>query len=663
MLSTTRLMVGSAIFVAAYSVNSTSAQENAASTTLEEIVVTANKREQKLDEVDGAVSAVSGTEIRQREVTTVTDLQKVLPNTVIASRGNQAYANFTIRGIASPDFYNPAVQVYVDGVPQTSANLAQDLFDVRRVELLRGPQGTLYGLNAFAGVLNIFTEKPRENRVDVFGTASNRLFEIGTSTTTVLVPDTLFLDLGIKDRYFTGQIKDIDRNRDDIDGSNSLTGRAALRYEPTGGDFDATLLASHTSLRSREETYILDSDVKSRVFRSSVIPFPYSFLGREATSAALSMNYRLNDVTLSSVTSFQNVDLQRKIFGYSFPETYQNIYQEFRAAYDGGGPFKGVAGLVFLDNQFTRQALGSRNAIGASSIAAFGEGTYALTDRLDLTVGARVSYDWSSIHFNGGPLYGFNTDNNANFTNFQPKVSLGYQVDPTTRVYALVSEGYKPGGFNHAVQTREDGEAYKPETAWNYEVGARTDMLNGLATISAAFYRIESTNQQIYVGPVGFQVLRNAAEGTSTGAEVELTLRPTDRLTLTGSAALGRSEFSGYTDPVTTEVIAGGRTPYAPDLITNIAFRYAIDQTWIPAQMALTGAARTVSRTYFNPANTYSQGSFTTFDAGLDFAFTPESTFKVFATNLTDRTYKTYSFGYSTIGQPRIVGVSWRYRF
>ena len=643
------------------------AQPASESVQLEELVVTANKREQRLDKVDGAVSAVTAARLADHDVRDVSDLQKVLPNTVIESRGNRAYANFTIRGISSPDFYNPAVQVYVDGVPQASANLAQDLFDVSRVELLRGPQGTLYGMNAFAGVLNITTEKPRFNRIDVFATASDRLFEIGTATTNVLVPETLFLDLGFKERYFTGQIRDIDRNRDDIDWSNGFGGRAALRYAPAGGDFDANLFAAHDSLRSREETYILDSDVKAPAFRSSVIPFPYSFLGREATTAGLTMNYRLNDVTFSSVTSFQGVDLHRRIFGQSFPENYQTLYQEFRAAYDAGGPLKGVAGIVFSDNQFTRRASGTRNAVDASSIAVFGEGTYALTDRLDLTVGARLAYDWSSIRFNGGG-FGFNFNNDADFTNFQPKISLGYQVDPTTRIYALVPEGYKPGGFNRTVASPLDAVAYKPERAWNYEVGARTDMLDGMATISGAFYRIESTNQQIFAGPVGFQVLRNAAEGTSTGVEVELTLRPTDRLTLTAQGALGRSEFSDYTDPVTGQRIAGGRTPYAPDLVTNVGFRYLIDQTWLPAQIALTGAARTVSRTYFDPANTFSQGSFTTFDAGLDFAFGAASTLRLFANNLTDRTYRTYSFAFgpatlSTIGQPRIVGVSWRTRF
>ncbi|WFT80489.1 Plug domain-containing protein [Methylobacterium sp. CB376] len=215
---------------------------------LDEVIITSNKREQRLDRVDASVTAVTAARLADNDVRDVSDLQKVLPGIVIESRGNRAYANFTVRGISSPDFYNPVMQVYVDGVPQASANLAQDLFDVGRIELLRGPQGTLYGMNAFAGVLNIATEKPRFARADVFGTASERLFEIGTLTTSVLIPDAMFLDLGFKERSFTGQIRDIDRHRDDVDWWNGLGGRAALRYAPLGSAFDASLIVSHAAL-------------------------------------------------------------------------------------------------------------------------------------------------------------------------------------------------------------------------------------------------------------------------------------------------------------------------------------------------------------------------------------------------------------------------------
>lgn len=645
---------------------------------LREVTVAATKRQQELGKTDAAVSVVDGAAIRDRQVQTTADLQKVLPGLVVDDRGSRLFSNFTVRGINSFDFYNPSVQVLVDGVPQAATALVRDIPNVSRVEFLRGPQGTLFGINAFAGVISITTEKPRENRTDISALASNRQFGIGANTTTVLVPETLFLDLGIKESHDLGQLKDPDRRKDNIDGRNALSGRMALRYAPLGGEFDATLSASHETLRSREEQYILDTDLHRRRYRSSVLGF-YNFLDRELTTTALSWNYRMGDFTLSNITSFQYVDIQRRLSGNQFPETYRTIYEELRLAYDGGGPLKGVAGLTFVNNDFTRGQpsfapfLGSsRNRVESSSAAVFGEATYALTSRLDLTGGVRAAYDWSNVDFQRPDTFGVGTGlafkKDANFSSVQPKVSLGYQVDETTRIYALVSEGYKPGGFNRAVFTTQDALAYKAETAWNFEIGGRTELFDGRLGLSAALYHIRSQDQQVYIGPVGAQVLRNAGQGTSTGIELEARLQATDNLVLTAQAAFGRSEFEKFTDPLTRVRYDGKQIPYAPDVSANLGARYLIDQAFIPARVTLTGNMRIVSKTYFDLENTLSQGGYSTYDAGLEFAFPNQVTAKVFANNLTDKVYRSYSYSsgpvtLSNVAMGRVVGLDVRMRF
>ncbi|WP_210324525.1 TonB-dependent receptor [Chelatococcus reniformis] len=654
------------------------AQDNGSTVNLDEITVTANKREQPLDKVDGGVSVATGEELRERDVRTVTDLQKVFPGLVIDSRGNRAYANFTVRGMSSPDYYNPAVQVYVDGVPQAASAMVQELVDVERVEFLRGPQGTLYGRNAYAGVINIISRKPREQTAAVFGTAASGLFQVGATATAVLVPETWFLDLAVKESYTPGQIRDIDRGRDDINWWNAFNGRVGLRYAPAGGAFDANAWVSHEALRSREETSILDQDVRHRFYRSSVIG-PYSFLDRNITTAGLTWNYRFNAFTLSSTTAYQDVDLKRKIFGSDFPETDRSITQELKLTYDDGGPLKGVAGLSYWADWFTRDAVGypgfyaaSRNKVDSQSAGIFGEVTYALTERLTLTGGVRGSYDWSSVDFVRPDVYGngqgFDFDRSASFRSLQPKLSLGYQMTDSIRVYALVSEGYKPGGFNRAVSFPQDATPYKPETAWNFEVGARTSLWNGWLTLSTALYYIRSQDKQIYVGPIGLQVIRNAGEAESLGVEVEATLRATERLTLTATGSFGRSTFSDMVDPLSGAAYDNKRVPYAPDVTANLAARYVLPQSFFPGQVVATGAARMISRTYFNEANTLYQPAYATFDAGLEFVFDKGPTLKLFADNLTDKVYRTSSFEYggavlSTIGQGRIVGVQMRTQF
>lgn len=136
---------------------------------LDTISVTANKPEQAIDKIDGGVSVATAEELLEKNIRSVDDLQKVFPGLVINSRGTNVYANFTIRGMSSPDYYSPSVRVYVDGVPQAPSAMVQNLDNVERVEFLRGPQGSLYGRNAFGGVINIITRKPRESTATVFG--------------------------------------------------------------------------------------------------------------------------------------------------------------------------------------------------------------------------------------------------------------------------------------------------------------------------------------------------------------------------------------------------------------------------------------------------------------------------------------------------------------
>lgn len=648
---------------------------------LDAITVTTNKREQQLEKVDRGVSVATATDLQEKNVRTIEDLQKVFPSLVIDNRGNRAYANFTVRGISSPDYYSPSVQVYVDGVPQAPSAMVQDLVDVERVEFLRGPQGTLYGRNAVGGVINIITKQARTPTSTVFGTVANRLFEGGLTTTGVLIPDTLFMDLAVKGSRRLGQIKDTDGSNDRIDGWDGGSGRAALRYAPTGGPFDANVWVSHEALRSHEETFILDQDVGKRLYRSPILSAygPYNVFERHITTTGVSWNYRFDDFTLSNSTSFQSVDMKRKLFGVGYPETDHSLTEELRLAYDGGGRVKGVVGLSYWNDWFTRDDDGypgyygrSRNKVESRSAAVFGEMSYAFTERLELTAGARGAYDWAAINFNRPDSYGngsgFGFDQTADFSSFQPKVSLGYQITDTTRVYGLISEGYKPGGFNHAVSYPQDAEAYRPEKAWNYEAGLRTALFGGRLSLTTALYHIASNDKQIYVGPAGLQVIRNAGKGESNGVELSAMLKPTDQLTLNATANFGRSEFTDLVDPLSGVSYTGNRVPYAPDQTANLSARYIVGQTFFPGQIAVTGATRLVGKTYFDVANTLSQPAFATYDAGLEFAFDKGLTVKIFADNIADKVYRTASFNYggtiiSTIGLGRLVGASMQMKF
>ncbi|HZO45248.1 MAG TPA: TonB-dependent receptor [Xanthobacteraceae bacterium] len=650
-------------------------------TVLSEITVSANKRDQTLDRIDGAVSVRTGDELAAAGVTSVADLEKVFPSLVIRTRGNRAYANFTVRGMSSPDYYNPSVQIYVDGVPQDSAYFTQELVDVERVEFLRGPQGTLYGRNAFGGVINIISRKAREARVAGTGTVTNRTVGGEIAATVVPVPDTLFVDIAARALHNRGQITDITTGQEGIDRSDVAHGRIALRYAPAGGPFDAAASFSQENLRTREEIYLLEPLLKQRQYVSA-LQGPYPLLDRKASTGALSWNYRVGEYTLTGITGFQSIDMQRDISGQSFPETKQNVTQELRLAFGGSGPLSGVVGAYFEDVRFTRDTQGfpgftgpSHNLVTGRGAAVFGEATYRLTERLAVTGGARFSYDEAAIDFAQAagpfvPAFGFT--NTAHFNGVQPKVSLGYQLTDELRVYGLVSQGYKPGGFNHTVTSILDMDPYKPETALNIEVGSKASLFAGRLDVSSAVYRIKAKDKQIYVGMVPFQVIRNVGEATSAGVEMEARLKATDRLTISGTANVGRSVFDTYVDPVTSARYDGNRLPYAPDVTASLSARYVIEQTFVPGEVAIAARANGFSRMYFNEANTLSQPAYVTFDAALEIGLTNAVLLKVFAENITDEVYRTSSFLFgqlgpndvrSTIGQGRLVGASVKGRF
>lgn len=658
------------------------AQDGDGVTELQPIVVTANKRSQEIGKIDASVSVVTREELEASGIRTVEDLQKVFPGVSMGNRGNRVYSNVTVRGMSSPDYFNPTVQVYVDGVPQLPSTFSQMLTNVERVELLRGPQGTLYGANAYGGVINIITRKNDANRFYVQTNISGSEPSVEIGGTAVVVPDTLYFDYAGSFQHFSGDIDDASTGSDDINMSNNGYGRATLRYAPTGGDFDALVSYSKEKLFSREEIYSFQNDVDDRLYRSGLygdIPL----LERDVTSIAAQFNYRLGDYTLSSITSYQKSDVLRDFSAgagsrYSWPQNDETISQEVRLSYDGD-LFSGVAGLWYSHNDFYgwKSAVApyygaSNNSVVTDSAAAFGELTWHATERLDLTAGLRATYDKSSIDADRADSYGtgmgFDFEREADFTGIQPKWALGYQLAPDTRLFGVISRGYKPGGFNHSISSSVDSASYDPESAWNFETGVKTSLLDGSLDLAATAYHTRSSDKQIYVGTVGQQYLRNAGKATSTGIEVEATWRATERLTLSGNAAYGRSEFTDSIDPVTGTSYNGNRIPYAPDATAHFNLGYLLADDLMGGTLTANGAVNAYSRTYFDEANVASQAGFATFDASLDFARLDGFSATFYVQNIADKSYKTSgyingTYDLGTLGKGRTFGLTLRKEF
>lgn len=643
---------------------------------LDALSVTANKRPQRLAEVDGSVAVRTAEELEEARVNRVEDLERVFPGLIIRNRGNSAYSNVTVRGLSSPDYYNPSVQVYVDGAPQDQTYFTQELLDVERVELLRGPQGTLYGRGAHGGVLNIVTRKPGDKpTVNAAGTLSTRTASAGAAVGGPLVPGMLFGDVAVNLRENRGQIDDIGTGQSDIDESISRVGRLRLRYAPTGGPLDVMVSAQREVLRSHEELYVRESRLHDRTV-NTLTEGGLPVLDRAVNTFGLTASYDFGFATLSSVTSYQKRTLDRLIMGSRTPEDQRSISEEVRLSWAGHGPFSGVLGAFFQDTDFTRRTAGFPGFLGASvnnvdtdSYAAFGEVTYKITDTVDVTGGLRWSREDASVDFSRGAPAGFAFRRDDSFSSLSPKLALGWQVTPQGRLYAQVSRGFKPGGFNHTASVPADSVPYTSETSTNVEAGWRGSLAKGLLEGGAAVYWIRAKDKQIYVGPLGAQVLRNAGDSESYGIEFDLKAFPLTGVTVDLGGTFGKSEFRNARDPQTGASYDGKRLPYAPDTTLQLAVSYLVPQTVLPGALSVRGAGRYFSRIWFDEANTLDQGGYTVFDASIDLALDNGLAVGVFADNITDKVFRTSSFQFgagdirSTVGQGRVVGVTGRYRF
>lgn len=660
----------------------TYAQDNDDVTVLDRLIITASKREQEAGKIDAAISVVTGEELAERGVRTVEDLHKVFPGFSMGNRGNRVYSNVTVRGMASPDYFNPTVQVYVDGVPQLPSTFSQMLSDVERVELLRGPQGTLYGANAYGGVINIVTRKSDRNRFYVQTDISLDEPSVEIGGTAVLSPETLYFDFAGSFTHFSGDIDDGSTGADDINTSNNGYGRASLRYAPMDGDFDAAISFSKERLYSHEELYSFQADVDDRIYRSSLygdIPV----LDRDVTTLSGHWNYRFGEFVLSGITGYQRSDVRRDFSAgagsrYLWPQDDETISQEIRLNYEADA-FSGVAGLWYSHNDFMgwKSAIApyygaASNNVVTDSAAAFGELTWHATDRLDITGGLRATYDRSRIDAYRADSYGtgmgFDFENSANFSSLQPKIAAGYQLTPDSRLFGVISRGYKPGGFNHSISSLIDSTAYDPESAWNFEAGVKSTLLDGSLDVSASVYHIRSSDKQIYVGMIGQQFIRNVGKATSTGVEIEATWQVSDRFTLSGNAAFGRSKFTDFTDPYTGVSYDGNRVPYAPDVTTHLNAAYVVTDSFFDGTLTANVAANVTSKVWFDESNSASQEGFATFDASLDFAGSDGLTARLYVQNLTDKSYKTSGYvngamELGTLGKGRTFGLTLRKEF
>lgn len=625
----------------------------------EALIVTASKRVQSLETLDGQAVVMRGDDLGVSRATSIDQLGGVVGDLTVRQRASKTYLSLTLRGQSSVDFYNPTVQIYLDGVPQDQAAFGQALpLNLEQVEVLYGPQSTLYGRGAMGGVVNLVSSLPDNHTFIAQGEAASRL-RAGSVLASMALGASTFLELSGGYRDEDGQYRSpTDGSR--LGDSRSVNGRARLRIAPEGGPVSALLTLSRMDVRSNEEQYVLAWDLPTRT------AYPADSHHRQTHDlASLRLDADVGRAKLTSVTAYQERDYDRTVLSTYSPETQKTFTQELRLSDDTavGGALSYVAGLAFEHTDFTfaRPLYGQSAAQTLKTYAAFGEATYKLSDRLDVTAGLRL--DRHSVEATAGQGALILKSDKA-FNSVSPKLALGYQLRDDTRLYAQASSGYKAGGFSRFVTPATVGFSYKPEKLWNLEAGLRARRLEDRLRFTAAAYFTHSDDYQYYVGFAPSQYLSNVGEVESKGVEARLDWDVDAAWRIETRVAYNKAKFTDYHNPTNpTATLTGNVLPYAPSWTGRMAITRRIALPGALGRVEAQVGATYSGRYWFEESNTLGQGAFALYDARISWRPTDRWSLDLYGENLGDKIYAPYGVAFAPgvnvyqVGAGRQVGI------
>ena len=528
------------------------------------LVVTASKQSSRSASANNVSSTVvSAPELSDAGVTASDKLPRVLPGLNIENSGNMLFSTISLRGVSSAqDFYNPAVTLYVDGVPQLSTNTIQALTDVQSVELLRGPQGTLYGKSAQGGIINIVTQQPDSTpRGYIEGGVSSRdSYRSKFNLSGPIQDGLLYGSVTLLRQVDDGDMINPATGSDDLGGTRASIGNVKLRLAPDDQPWEMGFAASRECTRATQDAYVGWNDIKGRKLSiSDGSPDPY--MRRCTDSQTLSGKYTTDDWVFNLISAWQQQHYSRTFPSGSLivnmPQRWNQDVQELRAATLGDAR---TVDMVFgLYRQNTREKLNSAydmptmpylSSTGyttAETLAAYSDLTWHLTDRFDIGGGVRFSHDKSSTQYHGSMLGNpFGDQGKSNDDQVLGQLSAGYMLTDDWRVYTRVAQGYKPSGYNIVPTAGLDAKPFVAEKSINYELGTRYETAD--VTLQAATFYTHTKDMQLYSGPVGMQTLSNAGKADATGVELEAKWRFAPGWSWDINGNVIRSEFTNDSD-------------------------------------------------------------------------------------------------------------------
>jgi len=551
---------------------------------IEEIKVTAERRSTDLQKTALALTAIAPETLDKSNVTELAGLNGLVPGLEITkSSGFETIV--TIRGVGSETPENasitvPGVALFIDGVyVANTISLDQTLFDLDHVEVLRGPQGALYGQSAIGGAISLVTRQPELDRLSGSGDVSFGNYALDRQRAEVNVPigDTLAVRVSGQHFEHDGFTRNTLIPGERLDDAGDVSGKIAVLWRPTP-DFSATLTGQWYSAdqNGAAQKNIDDPNADPRVVSQD---YPSKF-NLDTQLYHLNLQWDLPWLSVKSVTAFQGLDHRQRedssrsafsILGAyddlaAWNTSVQNVNEEFDLLSGPNSPVRWIAGVFLLhqhSSQFVAEfegstpnpitiigpdieshppanlAYGNYTYVTRDSASPFLQVTYPFSDRLRLTAGGRFnddSYDLSALNFSAFSI----ADVRHRYSNHTPtwRAELDFDVTPDSLAYASFTRGYKPGGVNGIAGAAVVPDSFKPETNTAFEVGSKNFLFDRhLRANFAGFYYDYRNQQYIETDPVPFDGgMANIPSVHVWGGEAEFSyLALAERLRINGN--------------------------------------------------------------------------------------------------------------------------------
>ncbi|BFU78682.1 TonB-dependent receptor [Arcobacter sp. 15-2] len=642
-------------------------------TSLDTVTVTAQKSEEDVQKVPISLSVFDQHIIEDNSIDTIKDIAKYTPNLFLFNTGFQGLTTPSIRGVsASLLSYSSPVSMYVDGVPTMSSfGFSDGLIDIERIEVLKGPQGTLYGKNSEAGVINVITRKPNnEVKGKVFTTlGTDGKKEFGLNISGPIIKDTLYAGISYKHDEKDGFIKNTTTKKY-INNKETDYSKLNLRYTPTD-NLDISFITSKMESDNGAVDWALDKQSLDNVNVSSNLD---GYSKPTTKTFALNIDYNIdNNTKVKSITTKRihkdkvalDNDLSSMSIIHIFRDyTFDTLSQELRLEKKIGST-KVVSGIYTdkEDNDLSLVMKTMMDPTGANShpqklhsktYSFFTNIIHPLSEKFTINGGVRYDKEKKDVNIKES-----NIDIKNEWNNISPKISLQYNIDASNMTYATVSKGYRSGGFNAHASSIIDKQTYDEESLISYEIGYKSMLLENKVKLNANIYYMDIDDMQVQEMPTpGVVYMVNAASATSKGIELELEALLADTVTLFSSFGYNKTTFKKFID--SGNDYSNNYNPFAPKYNFNLGAQYR-NASGYYARLDLNG----YGKTYFDSANENAQDAYELVNTKVGYE-TDDYDMYLYANNLFDKEHHATGYFNGTITayrEGREIGIKLVYKF